>query len=83
MEDREVAQGKWILDKTQPTRQSCHLRQRQCRRTCTGKVKRHQNRYVTQFAGKHNFPEYDTVDQVSMIVRGVVGKRLKFNDLIG
>ena len=43
---------------------------------------KHLNRYETQFAGKHNLWDYDTIDQMSMIVRGMVGKRLKIKDLI-
>ncbi|MXX58030.1 MAG: transposase [Rhodothermaceae bacterium] len=43
---------------------------------------KHLNRYVTQFAGKHNLRHYDTIDQMAMVVRGMVGKRLKHKDLI-
>ena len=44
--------------------------------------KKHLNRYVTQFAGKHNLRDYYTIDQMAMVVRGMVGKRLKYKDLI-
>ena len=44
--------------------------------------KKHLNPYVTQFAGKHNLRDYDTIDQIAMVVEGMVGKRLKYKDLI-
>ena len=44
--------------------------------------KKHLNRYVTQFAGKHKLRDYDTIDQMAMVVKGMVGKRLKYKDLI-
>ncbi len=43
---------------------------------------KHLNRYVNQFAGKHNIRELDTIDQMKSIVQGMVGKRCKFEDLI-
>ena len=42
--------------------------------------KKHLNRYVTQFAGKHNLRNLDTIDQMAMVVQGMVGKRLKYQD---
>ncbi len=44
--------------------------------------KKHLNRYVTQFAGKHNLRDEDTEDQMAMVVLGMKGKRLKYKDLI-
>ena len=44
--------------------------------------KKHLNRYVTQFAGKHNLRELDTIDQMASVVRGMAGKRLKYKNLI-
>ena len=44
--------------------------------------KRHLNRYVTQFARKYNLRDYGTIDQMAMIVEGMVGKQLKYIDLI-
>ena len=41
------------------------------------------NRYVTEFAGKHNLRDLDTIDQMMSDVQGMVGKRLKYKDLIG
>ena len=43
---------------------------------------RHLQRYVNEFAGRHNDRESDTVDQMSRIVQGMAGKRLKYRDLI-
>ncbi len=44
--------------------------------------KKHLNRYVTQFAGKHNLRDHDTIDQMAMVVQGMVGKRLRYKDLV-
>ena len=43
---------------------------------------KHLERYVTEFAGRHNDREADTVDQMTGIVAGMVGKRLRYSDLI-
>ena len=43
---------------------------------------KHLDRYVQEFAGRHNLREQDTLDQMSAVVRGMNGKRLKFVDLI-
>ena len=44
--------------------------------------KKHLNSFVTQFASKHNLRDYDSIDQMVMIVQGMVGKQLKYKDLI-
>jgi len=43
--------------------------------------KKHLNRYVTQFAGKHNLRNLDTADQMATVVQQMVGKRLRYVDL--
>ena len=43
---------------------------------------KHLDRYVTEFAGRHNDRDADTVDQMTGIVTGMVGKRLRYSDLI-
>ncbi len=42
----------------------------------------HLDRYVTEFAGRHNQRELDTVDQMGTMVRGLDGKRLRYKDLV-
>ena len=42
---------------------------------------KHLNRYVTQFAEKHNVRKLNTIDQMKKVVRNMVGKRLTYNDL--
>ena len=42
---------------------------------------KHLNRYVRQFAGKHNFRDADTINQMGGIVAGMVGKRLTYRNL--
>ncbi|MCY4619659.1 MAG: IS1595 family transposase [Chloroflexi bacterium] len=43
----------------------------------------HLDRYVTEFAGRHNQRPADTIDQLRGVVRGMVGKRLRYSELIG
>ena len=43
---------------------------------------KHLDRYVSEFAGRHNVREQDTIDQMSGVVTGMAGKRLRYDDLI-
>ena len=42
---------------------------------------KHLQRYVTEFSGRHNDREVDTIDQMARIARSMVGKRLRYQDL--
>lgn len=42
---------------------------------------KHLQRYVSEFAGRHNIRDLDTIDQMRTIARGLEGKRLRFKDL--
>ena len=42
----------------------------------------HLGRYVTEFAGRHNLRQRDTIDQMSIMARGLCGKRLRYADLV-
>ena len=42
----------------------------------------HLDRYVTEFVGRHNQREHDTIDQMASMVRGLEFKRLRYSDLI-
>ena len=44
--------------------------------------KKHLHRYVTEFAGKHNIRGQDTIKQMSYIATGMVGKKLRYADLV-
>jgi len=44
--------------------------------------KKHLSRYITEFAGRHNLRDYDTIIQMEMVAKGFVGKRLRYQDLI-
>ena len=44
--------------------------------------KKHLQRYVTEFAGRHNRRPSDTLDQMGTLVKGMDGKRLKYVELI-
>ena len=43
---------------------------------------KHMSRYVGEFSGRHNARPLDTLDQMRAIARGMVGKRLRYSDLI-
>ena len=43
---------------------------------------KHLDRYVTEFSGRHNDREADTIDQMAATARGMVGKRLRYQDLV-
>ncbi len=42
----------------------------------------HLHRYVSEFAGRHNCRDADTIEQMRRMARGFMGKRLRFRDLI-
>ncbi len=44
---------------------------------------KHLDRYVTEFAGRHNIRDKDTVDQMIHLAAGMVGKKLTYRVLIG
>ena len=43
---------------------------------------KHLDRYVIEFAGRHNDREADTADIMAHMARGMVGKRLRYQDLV-
>ena len=43
--------------------------------------RKHLDRYVTEFAGRHNDREWDTADQMRFIAKRMEGKRLRYKDL--
>ena len=43
---------------------------------------KHLDRYVQQFAGKHNVRNADTLAQMAAVVAGLIGRRLLYSDLI-
>ena len=45
-------------------------------------TEKHTDRYVTEFAGRHNARKLDTLDQMAAVMRGMAGKRLRYRDLI-
>ena len=50
---------------------------------CYNFSKKHLDRYVTEFAGRHNIRNADTIQQMRSVVAGMVGKRLRYDDLTG
>ena len=44
---------------------------------------KHLDRYVTEFTGRQNQRELDTLDQMAAMVRGMDQKRLPYADLVG
>lgn len=43
---------------------------------------KHLQRYVSEFAGRHNIRDRDTIDQMGDVVAGLVGRRLLYRDLV-
>ena len=43
---------------------------------------KHLHRYISEFSGRHNMRDMDTVDQMATLARGMVGKRLRYRDLV-
>lgn len=43
---------------------------------------KHLDRIVTEFAGRHNFRDADTISQMQTVARQSDGKRLRYKDLI-
>ncbi len=43
---------------------------------------KHLHRYVNEFAGRHNVRDSDTLEQMCLLATGLVGKRLRYRDLI-
>ena len=45
--------------------------------------RKHMHRYIGEFEGRHNDRPLDTIDQMTEIIRGMLGRRLRYEDLIG
>ena len=45
--------------------------------------KKHLFRYVNEFAGRHNVRTLDTMIQIILLANSLIGRRLKYDDLIG
>ncbi|MCY4461428.1 MAG: hypothetical protein OXC26_13715 [Albidovulum sp.] len=43
---------------------------------------KHLNRYVQEFAGRHNIRDLDTITPMTVLAQGMVGKRLRYSELI-
>ena len=43
---------------------------------------KHLGRYVEEFPGRHNVRELDTIDQMERVVAGMIGKQLKYDNLV-
>ncbi|MBA3510362.1 IS1595 family transposase [Sphingomonas sp.] len=43
---------------------------------------KHLARYVTEFAGRHNVRDLDTIAQMTLLAKGLDGKRLRYDDLV-
>lgn len=44
---------------------------------------KHLHRYANEFDGRHNVRPFDTEEQMTFMVQGAEGKRLRYEDLIG
>ena len=43
---------------------------------------KHLQRYVNEFAGRHNIRDADTIDQMVGLASGMAGNRLRYRDLV-
>ena len=43
---------------------------------------KHLDRYVTEFSGRHNIRDADTIDMMRSVVSKMAGKRLRYKDLV-
>ena len=43
---------------------------------------KHLQRYVNEFAGRHNFRDLNTLEQMLIVAAGLAGKRLTYDYLI-
>lgn len=43
---------------------------------------KHLQRYIDEFAARHNVRELDTLDQMAHVAAGMIGRRLMYRDLI-
>ena len=43
---------------------------------------KHIGRYVNEFSGRHNLRMADTLEQMELTMRRMVGKRLRYRDLV-
>ena len=43
---------------------------------------KHLQRYVDEFVGRHNIRDLDTLDQMELVASRMMGKRLKYRDLV-
>lgn len=43
---------------------------------------KHLSRYVIEFAGRHNVRAFDTLAQMTMLVKGLDGKHMRYDDLV-
>ena len=42
---------------------------------------KHLQRYVAEFAGRHNIRDFDTIDQMTHLAACMIGRRLRYQDL--
>lgn len=45
-------------------------------------IPKHLDRYVGEFVGRHNVRDADTIDIMAAFAAGVIGKRLRYQDLV-
>ena len=43
---------------------------------------KHLHRYVREFAGRHNIRDLDTIEQMRVLARGMIGRRLRYRELM-
>ena len=51
--------------------------------TAEGLADNNLHRYIGEFEGRHNQRSSDTIDQMSAMAQGMIGKRLSYRDWVG
>ena len=76
--------GEWVKDQAHTNRLESFwaLFKRAYHGTYHHLSRKHLNRYVQQFAGKHNVREMDALAQMQHIAASMVGKWLQYKDLV-
>ena len=85
--DHEVVRhkvGQWVNDQahTNGLESFWSLLKRGYQGTFHHMSPKHLDRYVKEFAGRYNQRDYDTIQQMTMIARGLVRRRLPYEKLI-
>ncbi|MDE0111468.1 MAG: transposase, partial [Albidovulum sp.] len=78
------SKGEWVIGEAHTNGVECFwsMFKRGYHGTYHKMSKKHLERYVKEFAGRHNLREMDTASQMHELVATMIGKRLMYKDLV-